>query len=103
MKAPDEVTPRCPNCRSSMLLEAEALARWNGKPYMVRRRRCVCRRYLTTIQAVKNFRGRVKDLPDITGYRGIASVYEANSVLGLAVVISLAGDPETSSPKPGPS
>ena len=102
MIAPHEIAPKCPNCRNSMWLEAEVMVCWNGQPYVIRRRRCSCRRYLTTIQAAMNFRGRVKDLPDITGYRNKASVYEANLLLGVTQGISLVGAPETSTPALGP-
>ena len=102
MKAPHEVTPRCPSCGKEMSLEAEVLVCWDGQPFVVRRRSCSCRKYLTTIQAARSSEVCIDSLPNVTGYRGIASVYQANTLLGAGQEQSLAGAGERSDPKPGP-
>lgn len=102
MKAPDEVTPRCPSCGKEMRLEVELLVCWDGQPFVVRRRSCSCRKHLTTIQAARKLEVCIDNLPDITGYRGMASFYRANHFLGVGQEQSLAGAGERSDPKPGP-
>ena len=100
MKSPREITPKCPSCHNPMTLEAAVTVRWNGKPYVVRRRWCSCKRVTTTIQAAKNFKGRIQKLPDITRDRRKASLELANRLLLLARDQSVAGAAKTSAPGP---